>query len=135
MIEIPKNSGFKYEIKNNRVILDRVLDIKCPQNYGFIPDTMAEDGDPLDVFVISKEPIQTGTFVNIEVLGVFVCKDQGTQDNKLIAKIVGTTGGDMYEREEIHYYLENYKLGFEVSHYKTTFTLKELEKYKISLKS
>lgn len=89
VIEIPKGSKYKYEVCKTTgvLVLDRVLHIPVPQNYGYIPFTLSEDGDPLDVFLISDEPIPPLTEVNIQVLGLIECVDTGQNDEKIIAVI------------------------------------------------
>lgn len=88
VVEIPKGSICKYEIDQvtGTTWLDRVLKLECPQNYGFITNTLAEDGDPLDVFILMDEPLVTGTYVELEVLGVIEMMDGGKMDHKIIAK-------------------------------------------------
>jgi inorganic pyrophosphatase len=88
-IEIPKGSSKKYELdkESGLLILDRILYTAThyPANYGFIPKTLAEDGDPLDVLVISSEVIDQGVLVPCYPIGVIVMDDGGCSDEKIIA--------------------------------------------------
>ena len=89
IIEIPKGTNTKYEYDDNLNIfkLDRCLvsSLQYPINYGFIPRTIALDGDPLDVLVFNHDPIDRGVLVSCRVLGVLGFIDGGKVDNKLIA--------------------------------------------------
>ena len=89
IIEIPKGTNTKYEYDENLNIfkLDRCLVsyLQYPINYGFIPRTIALDGDPLDVLVFNHDPIDRGVLVSCRVLGVLGFIDGGKVDNKLIA--------------------------------------------------
>lgn len=88
VIEIPKGSSMKIEwdVKTASFMLDRVEpDIYAkPVNYGFIPGTIDEDGDPLDTLVITDEPIPTGVWVKAKVLGVLNFEDDGDMDYKIV---------------------------------------------------
>ena len=89
IIEIPKGTNTKYEYDENLNIfkLDRCLvsSLQYPINYGFIPQTIALDDDPLDVLVFNHDPIDRGVLVSCRVLGVLGFVDGGKIDNKLIA--------------------------------------------------
>lgn len=88
-IEIEKDSMVKYEIdeKTGFLMADRFLytAMKYPFNYGFIPDTKGEDGDPLDIMVLSSEPVMAGAVVKCRVIGLLEMKDEEGVDTKLIA--------------------------------------------------
>ena len=88
IIEIPKGTNTKYEYdeKLNIFKLDRCLvsSLQYPINYGFIPQTIALDDDPLDVLVFNHDPIDRGVLVSCRVLGVLGFVDGGKIDNKLI---------------------------------------------------
>lgn len=117
-IEIPKGSLNKYEIKNGVVVIDRQLPIPCPYPYGFIPGTMEPDGDPTDIFLLSKTPYSPNTSVMGCPIGKYHCLDQGIQDDKLILLPMMTMGIDRnVALKEILYYLQNYKPGFQVIKY------------------
>lgn len=89
VIEIEKGSKSKYELDKETgfIILDRVLytSTHYPANYGFIPRTYAEDGDPLDVLVLCSQPIIPLSLVQCFPIGVFAMLDQGKMDEKIIA--------------------------------------------------
>ena len=89
IIEIPKGTNTKYEYDENLNIfkLDRCLvsSLQYPINYGFIPQTIALDDDPLDVLVFNHDPIDRGSMVSCRVLGVLGFVDGGKIDNKVIA--------------------------------------------------
>ena len=89
MIEIPKGSHNKYELdKELGVIkLDRVLysSIHYPGDYGFIPQTYYEDGDPLDVLVMVSEPSFPGCLIEARPIGLFRMTDRGLPDEKILA--------------------------------------------------
>ena len=89
VIEIPKGSHCKYELDKYTGLLrlDRVLytSTHYPANYGFIPRTFADDGDPLDVLVLCNEPIQPMTLIRVYPIGVMRMLDDGHIDDKVIA--------------------------------------------------
>lgn len=87
-IEITKGSKMKYEIdeETGLISVDRILSTSTayPWNYGLIPRTVAPDGDPLDVLVISSEPIIPGALAKCKPIGVMRMVDSGDQDDKII---------------------------------------------------
>ena len=89
IIEIPVGSSNKYELdkKTGLLRLDRVLHsaVYYPANYGFIPRTLADDGDPLDVLVLGAEPVVPLTLVAARAIGLMTMKDQDEMDHKVIA--------------------------------------------------
>ncbi|TVU18257.1 hypothetical protein EJB05_34346 [Eragrostis curvula] len=89
VIEIPRGSKVKYELdkKTGLIKVDRVLysSVVYPHNYGFIPRTLCEDSDPLDVLVIMQEPVIPGCFLRAKAIGVMPMIDQGEADDKIIA--------------------------------------------------
>ena len=89
VIEIPKGSSCKYEMDKytGMLRLDRVLytSTHYPANYGFIPRTFADDGDPLDVLVIGEHPIYPMTLMRVYPIGVMRMIDGGALDDKIIA--------------------------------------------------
>ncbi len=93
VIEIPKGSRNKYEFDHERhvMVLDRRLFTATvyPADYGFIPDTLAEDGDPLDVLVLLAEPTFPGCHINARPLGVFWMRDEKGPDAKVISVVAG----------------------------------------------
>lgn len=94
IVEIPKGSRNKYEMdhESGEIHLDRMLftATRYPADYGFIPDTLAEDGDPLDALALVTEPTFPGCRVRIRPIGVFLMEDQGFADHK----ILGVPDGD-----------------------------------------
>lgn len=88
-IEIPKDSDVKYELdKDSGVIMvDRFLytAMNYPFNYGFVPNTLGEDGDPIDVMVLSDKTIYPGTVIPCVVIGMLEMEDEAGIDTKLIA--------------------------------------------------
>ncbi|MFQ3591607.1 MAG: inorganic diphosphatase [Gemmataceae bacterium] len=89
VIEIPMGSSVKYELDKltGMLKLDRVLysAVYYPANYGFIPQTLAEDDDPLDVLVLCQEPVAPLTLVHSRVIGLMTMIDSGKKDHKLLA--------------------------------------------------
>ena len=89
VIEIPKGSSCKYEMDKYTGLLrlDRVLytSTHYPANYGFIPRTFADDGDPLDVLVLCEQPIYPMTLIQVFPIGVMRMIDGGALDDKIIA--------------------------------------------------
>ncbi len=89
VIEIPKGSKSKFELdkETGMLKLDRILytSTHYPANYGFIPRTFADDGDPLDVLVFCSEHIYPMTLVDCYPIGVMTMIDSGSNDEKIIA--------------------------------------------------
>jgi len=88
IVEIPKGSRNKYEydLELDRIRLDRMLFTATgyPSDYGFVPDTLAEDGDPIDALVLLTEPTFPGCLVHARVIGVFWMHDTKGPDAKLL---------------------------------------------------
>ena len=89
VIEIPKGSTNKYELDKETGLLrlDRVLysAVYYPADYGFIPRTYCDDGDPLDVLVLSQEPVYPLTIVVSRAIGVMRMRDEKGSDDKILA--------------------------------------------------
>ncbi len=89
VIEIPFGSSVKYELdKSSGLIkLDRILysAVYYPANYGFIPQTLAEDDDPLDVLVFCQETVAPLTLIQARTIGLMTMVDCGKKDHKIIA--------------------------------------------------
>jgi inorganic pyrophosphatase len=89
IVEIPFGSSVKYELdKNSGLIkLDRILfsAVYYPANYGFIPQTLAEDDDPLDVLVLTQETVVPLTIIHARTIGLMTMIDGGKRDHKVIA--------------------------------------------------
>lgn len=104
VIEIPLGSSNKYELDKTSGLLklDRVLfsAVFYPANYGFIPQTMADDGDPLDVLILSSEPVYPLTLIAARPIGVMTMVDQDELDYKIIA--VGTSDPEYNTYHDVH---------------------------------
>jgi inorganic pyrophosphatase len=89
VIEIPLGSNVKYELDkaSGMIRVDRILysAVFYPANYGFIPRTLAEDGDPLDVLVLCQEPVVPLTVIHARAVGLMTMIDSGLKDHKIIA--------------------------------------------------
>src|SRR5256884_1255678 len=89
VIEIPLGSNVKYELDKASGLLkvDRIIHsaVFYPANYGFIPQTYAEDNDPLDVLVLCQEPVQPLSLIKARAIGVMTMTDSGATDDKIIA--------------------------------------------------
>lgn len=124
VIEIPMNSSVKYEVDKEAgvVRVDRFLytAMYYPFNYGFVPGTLEEDGDPVDVLVISREPVMPGAVIEAKVIGLLEMEDEEGPDSKVIAvpkpKLDPSFAGvndvkDLPEavRERIKHFFEHYK--------------------------
>lgn len=122
IIEIPKGSRAKYEIDKDSglIMLDRVLyaSMYYPQNYGFIPQTLGEDHDPLDVMVLTQVTVVPRCLIPSKVIGVMRMIDKGEPDDKIIAVAEGDASvghiNDVselpeYFRVELKHFFEEYK--------------------------
>jgi len=89
IVEIPKNSANKYEYDGKLGVfrLDRPLysPLHYPGDYGFVPGTIADDGDPLDVLTMMSEPSFTGCLIEVRPLGVLDLVDSSERDQKILA--------------------------------------------------
>lgn len=123
LIEIPLNSRNKYEVdhETGRIHLDRVLysAMSYPTEYGILENTLAPDGDPLDILVICKDPTFPGCIVPARVLGYLSMIDDGKLDYKLISVVDCDPRYDnvnklsdlpSFELEEIENFFQNYKV-------------------------
>ena len=88
-IEVQKNTRTKYEYDDSvgGLVLDRVLHsaVFYPHNYGFIPETLCGDGDPLDVLIMTSEPLLPGTYCKVRPICHLVMEDEKGQDEKMLA--------------------------------------------------
>ena len=123
LIEIPLGSKNKYEMdeKTGRIRLDRVLysAMSYPAEYGIIENTLAPDGDPLDILVIASEPTFPGCIVPVRVLGYLATRDHGKEDYKLISVVDCDPRYDHIQhlddispfvKKEISNFFQNYKV-------------------------
>ncbi|CBI38728.3 unnamed protein product, partial [Vitis vinifera] len=89
VVEITKGSKVKYELdkKTGLIKVDRILysSVVYPHNYGFIPRTLCEDNDPMDVLILMQEPVLPGCFLRARAIGLMPMIDQGEKDDKIIA--------------------------------------------------
>ena len=121
-IEIPKGHRNKYEVdhESGRIRLDRTLftATRYPADYGFVEDTLGEDGDPLDALVLLDEPTFPGCLIRARTVGMFRMRDEAGGDDKLICVVAGDPRmdhikdlGDVSEfyRLEIQHFFETYK--------------------------
>ncbi len=92
VIEIPTGSSIKYELDKQTGLLklDRILysAVYYPANYGFIPQTLAEDDDPIDVLVLCQEAVAPLTLVHARAIGLMTMIDGGKRDHKVLAVAV-----------------------------------------------
>ncbi len=90
VVEIPEGSSHKIEWDRKRAafMLDRVEPgiFAKPCNYGFIPQTLDEDGDELDVLIVTDEPLPTGIWLSAKILGVMNFEDDGDMDHKIVVR-------------------------------------------------
>jgi inorganic pyrophosphatase len=89
IVEIPRGSRNKYELDKRTGLFkfDRLLysAVYYPGDYGFLPRTLADDGDPLDVLVMVTEPTFTGCLIGVRPIGVFAMRDEKGLDEKVLA--------------------------------------------------
>ena len=124
VVEIPQGSSVKYELdkESGAVFVDRFLftPMFYPANYGFVPATLAEDGDPIDVLVVSRQPVSPGSVLRCRPVGVLIMEDESGKDEKVIAvpvtSVDHTFAGvkelkDLPEAtlKEIKHFFEHYK--------------------------
>jgi inorganic pyrophosphatase len=111
VIEVPKGSKNKYELDKETGILrlDRVLysAVHYPANYGFIPRTFCDDGDPLDVLVLGQEPVYPLAMVPARAIGVMRMRDDKGLDDKILAVNIGDPAvSDYRDRSELPAHIE-----------------------------
>ena len=122
-IEVAEKSRMKYEWDHTRnsLVLDRVLHsaVFYPHNYGFIPETLCDDGDPLDVLVMCQEPLIPGCIVDVRPICYMIMEDEKGRDEKLLAVVnkdpLYSHINDMndipiHALKEISHFFETYKL-------------------------
>ena len=128
IIEIPRGSRNKYEYhpQYDTIMLDRVLHspLFYPTDYGFIPQTLADDGDPVDVIVLITQPTFPGCVLEVRPIGMLDMEDEAGRDEKIIA----VAAHDPYyahvqEIEDVNIHLKK-----EIQHFFATY--KQLEKNK-----
>jgi inorganic pyrophosphatase len=122
VVEIPKGQRNKYEMDHatGRIRLDRMLftSTRYPSDYGFIEDTLADDGDPLDALVLVEEPTFPGCLIRCRAIGMFRMRDEMGSDDKVLCVPAGDPRQehlqDIYhvpefDRLEIQHFFEVYK--------------------------
>ena len=122
VVEIPRGSRNKYEIdhESGKIFLDRRLFTATtyPADYGFIPDTLGDDGDPLDAMVLLEEPTFPGCWITARPIGIFWMEDDKGSDAKVLCVPAGDVRWlevhDVFDvpehyREEIEHFFEVYK--------------------------
>lgn len=121
-IEIPKGQKNKYEVDHatGRIRLDRMLftSMAYPSDYGYIEDTLGEDGDPLDALVLLDEPTWPGCLVRARPIGMFHMRDEAGGDDKVLCVPAGDPRKEgikdledisEFDRLEIQHFFETYK--------------------------
>ena len=121
-IEIPKGQRNKYEMDHvtGRIRLDRMLftATRYPSDYGFIEDTLADDGDPLDALVLLDEPTFPGCLITCRAIGMFRMRDEKGADDKVLcvvatdprmAHYADIDDVSAFDRLEIQHFFEVYK--------------------------
>ncbi|MDX2204534.1 MAG: inorganic diphosphatase [Hyphomicrobiaceae bacterium] len=114
----------KYEMDKaaGTLFVDRFLHtpMRYPGNYGFVPHTLSDDGDPIDVLVANTRPIVPGAYINVRPIGVLMMEDDGGGDEKIIAvptpkltkryeKVFNYTDMPKITIEQIQHFFEHYK--------------------------
>lgn len=121
-VEIPKGQRNKYEVdhESGRIRLDRMLftSTQYPSDYGYVEDTLGEDGDPLDALVLLDSPTFPGVVILCRALGMFHMRDEAGGDDKIIcipakdprvAHIQDLDDVSEFDRLEIQHFFETYK--------------------------
>ncbi|MBI4089739.1 MAG: inorganic diphosphatase [Candidatus Levybacteria bacterium] len=123
-IEIPQGVSVKYELdkESGLIFVDRFLytAMQYPFNYGFVPGTLAEDGDPVDILVLSSKPVVPGIVIPSRPIGILEMEDEAGIDNKVVAVPLPKVDpkfknyNDVTDipakiKDEIKYFFENYK--------------------------
>ena len=156
IVEIPKGSMNKYEYdkRHNMMKLDRVLfsPFHYPGDYGIIPQTLSEDGDPLDALVLVTNPTYPGILIESRPIGLLRMKDNGESDDKIICvstndpRYLHATDISNIEdhcRSEIGHFFQVYKdlegkkvevLGWESAQEAKSVVISSIKRYKNTLK-
>lgn len=123
-VEIPQGVSVKYELDKDSgaIFVDRFLftEMNYPFNYGFVPNTLAGDGDPVDVLVLSSKPVVPGVVIPSRPIGMLDMDDEAGHDEKIIAIPLPKVDKKFAEvddigkldkkiKDEIQYFFENYK--------------------------
>lgn len=123
-IEIPQGVSVKYELdkESGLIFVDRFLytAMQYPFNYGFVPGTLAQDGDPVDILVLSSKPVVPGVVIPSRPIGMLEMEDEAGIDNKVVAVPLSKVDikfedyNDVSDipaktKDRIKYFFENYK--------------------------
>jgi inorganic pyrophosphatase len=122
IVEVIGGSRDKYEynIKWETFVLDRIIpsSVVFPVEYGFVPQTWFDDGDPLDIMALSYEPLEVGCLVRVRVVGALIIEDEKGEDPKILSVLVDDARFDGYrdvgdvhphKLREIQEFFETYK--------------------------
>ena len=125
IVEVPVGGQpIKYEMDKEAgaLVVDRFLytPMTYPGNYGFVPHTLSEDGDPIDVLICNTRPLVPGCVINVRPIGVMVMEDDGGKDEKIIAvpvpkltqrydKVKNYTDMPEITLKQIEHFFEHYK--------------------------
>lgn len=124
LVEIPQGSNIKYELdkKSGALVVDRFIHTAMvyPFNYGFVPGTLADDGDPIDVLLISSDPVYPGAVVRSRPIGMLEMEDEAGIDTKILAvpvtkidptytEVKEVTDLDASTRGKIEHFFNRYK--------------------------
>lgn len=116
-IEIPKGSNIKYELnkQTNEIEVDRILGVHLPYNYGFIPNTIWDDGDALDVILLGDFSLHPGSVANAIPVAVVQMHDNGESDYKVVC-VLTEADRPLYQQQKqiIENFLLTYKTGVEI---------------------
>jgi inorganic pyrophosphatase len=132
IVEIPKGSRNKYEWDHERdaLVLDRFLfsSVVYPTDYGFIPETLSQDGDPLDVMVCVSEPTFPGCMIDVKPIALFRMEDDKGLDDKVLSVPLHDPGWNTLESlDEVPDQLQN-----EIAHFFSIY--KNLENKNVSVR-
>ena len=123
-IEISKNTNLKYEFDETKktLVLDRVLpnSNSFPYNYGYIPNTLAPDGDAVDIILLSSHQLHPGCMVNVKIVGGIETTDEHGQDDKILCVLDSKIDKEnehiedlndipASQRNQVVYFLQHYK--------------------------
>ena len=122
VLEVVSGSRDKYEYKSEweAFVLDRMIpsSVVFPVEYGFVPQTWYDDNDPLDIMVMSHEPLEVGCVVRVRVIGALIIEDEKGVDSKLLSVLVDDirfegiqdiTDVHIHKLREIQEFFETYK--------------------------
>jgi inorganic pyrophosphatase len=131
LVEIPKGSRNKYEfdIKRNCIVFDRMLfsSVHYPSDYGYIPETLSLDGDPLDVLVLVYEPTFPGCLIEARPIGLFIMDDEKGRDEKVLCvPISDPLWNHVYKLDQVPPHLLD-----EIEHFFSIY--KDLEQKKVTI--